>query len=72
LWSTEFLARTPISIQICFDVNWRDEWRHVKVQGAQIVFFPGGLSRRRQLWALALVNEYHVIGSTMSSPAKSA
>ena len=39
---------------------------------AQIVFFPGGLSCRRQLWALALVNEYYVISSTMSGPAESA
>ena len=29
-----------IGIQICFDVNWREEWRHLKEQGAQIVFWP--------------------------------
>jgi predicted amidohydrolase len=58
-----------IGIQICFDVNWRDEWRHLKEQGAQIVFWPSAYPAGRQLPALALLNEYYIVSSTMGGSA---
>jgi len=58
-----------IGIQICFDVNWREKWRRLKEQGAQIVFWPSAYPAARQLPALALVNEYYVVSSTMSGAA---
>ena len=58
-----------IGIQICFDVNWREKWRRLKEQGAQIVFWPSAYPAARQLPALALVNEYYVVSSTMSGVA---
>jgi predicted amidohydrolase len=58
-----------IGIQICFDVNWREKWRRLKEQGAQIVFWPSAYPAGRQLPALALVNEYYVVSSTMSGAA---
>jgi beta-ureidopropionase len=58
-----------IGIQICFDVNWRDEWRRLKEQGAKIVFWPSAYPAARQLPALALINEYYVVSSTNSGLA---
>jgi len=58
-----------IGIQICFDVNWRDGWRHLKEQGAQIVFWPSAYPAARQLPALALVNEVYVVSAVNAGPA---
>jgi predicted amidohydrolase len=58
-----------IGIQICFDVNWREKWCRLKEQGAQIVFWPAAYPAGRQLPALALLNEYYVVSSTMSGAA---
>ncbi len=58
-----------IGIQICFDVNWRDEWRQLKQAGAQIVFWPSAYPAGRQLPALALSNEYYIVSSTMDRPS---
>ena len=58
-----------IGIQICFDVNWREEWRHLKEQGAQIVFWPSAYPAARQLPALALLNQYYIVSSTNSGSA---
>jgi beta-ureidopropionase len=52
-----------IGVQICFDVNWRDGWRHLKEQGAQIVFWPSAYAAGRQLPALALVNQVYVVSA---------
>jgi len=62
LFRTDF---GTIGIQICFDVNWRDEWRRLKQGGAQIVFWPSAYPAGRQLPALALLNEYYIVSSTM-------
>jgi predicted amidohydrolase len=58
-----------IGIQICFDVNWRDQWRRLKQGGAQIVFWPSAYPAGRQLPALASLNEYYIVSSTMDRPA---
>ena len=58
-----------IGIQICFDVNWRDNWRHLKEQGAQIVFWPSAYPAGRQLPALALVNQYYVVSAVEGGSA---
>jgi predicted amidohydrolase len=54
-----------IGIQICFDVNWREEWRRLKQKGVEIVFWPSAYPAARQLPALALSNEYYIVSSTM-------
>ena len=59
-----------IGIQICFDVNWRDDWHELKKQGAQIVFWPSSYSAARQLSALALSNEYYVVSSPLNGSAR--
>jgi len=58
-----------IGIQICFDVNWREEWRRLKKEGAQIVFWPSTYPAGRQIPALAMLNEYYVVSSTRSDSA---
>lgn len=52
-----------IGIQICFDVNWWDNWKRLKDQGARIVFFPAAYPAATQLAALALTNQYFVVSS---------
>ena len=66
LFKTDFGA---IGIQICFDVNWRDQWRRLKEEGAQIVFWPSAYPAGKQLPALALLNEYYVVSSTVDGPS---
>jgi beta-ureidopropionase len=58
-----------IGIQICFDVNWRDNWRHLKEQGAQIIFWPSAYPAGRQLPALALVNQFYVVSAVEGGSA---
>jgi len=55
-----------IGIQICFDVNWRDDWRRLKDKGAEIIFWPSAYPAHRQLSALAWMNRLYVVSSTMS------
>jgi predicted amidohydrolase len=55
-----------IGIQICFDVNWRGVWRSLKEKGAEIVFWPSAYPAHRMLSALAWMNEYYVVSSTMT------
>lgn len=52
-----------IGIQICFDVNWWDNWKRLKEKGARIVFFPAAYPAATQLSALALLNQYFVVSS---------
>ncbi|MGH9325927.1 MAG: carbon-nitrogen hydrolase family protein [Terriglobia bacterium] len=58
-----------IGIQICYDVNWRKDWRRLKEEGAEIVFFPAAYPAALQLQALALRNEYFVVSSPGEGPA---
>jgi predicted amidohydrolase len=59
----------PIGIQICFDVNWRSQWRRLKEQGARIIFFPSAYPAARQIQAIAWLNQCFVVSSTMTRPA---
>ena len=52
-----------IGIHICRDVDWMGGWRHLKEQGAQIVFWPSGFPAARQLPALASLNHYYIVSS---------
>ena len=58
-----------IGIQICFDVNWHDQWRRLKQQGAEIVFFPSAYPAARHLRTHAWLNQYFVVSSTMGRPS---
>jgi predicted amidohydrolase len=53
-----------IGIQICFDVNWHQQWQRLKEKGAQIVFFPAAYPAARHLAAHAWRHQYFVVSST--------
>jgi len=55
-----------IGIQICFDVNWREIWASLEQRGAEIVFWPSAYPAHRMLSALAWLNEFYVVSSTMT------
>jgi predicted amidohydrolase len=59
-----------IGIQICFDVNWWDEWRRLREKGVRIVFFPAAYPAARQISAIALANEFFVVSSTGSRASR--
>ncbi|MFN7995654.1 MAG: carbon-nitrogen hydrolase family protein [Bryobacteraceae bacterium] len=59
-----------IGIQICFDVNWWENWRRLKEKGAQIVFFPAAYPAAQQLSAIALENEFFIVSSTGRSASR--
>jgi predicted amidohydrolase len=59
-----------IGVQICFDVNWWENWRRLKEKGARIVFFPAAYPAAQQLSAIALENEFFVVSSTGTRPSR--
>jgi beta-ureidopropionase len=59
-----------IGVQICFDINWWDNWKRLKQKGAKIVFFPSAYPAARQLSALALMNQFYVVSSAMRGTSK--
>jgi hypothetical protein len=58
-----------IGIQICFDCNWTDEWKSLKEQGAEIVFWPSAFPAGRMLPSLAWLFKYYVVGCSWRDPA---
>jgi beta-ureidopropionase len=59
----------PIGVQICFDVNWHDQWRRLKDKGAKIIFFPSAYPAARQLKSHAWLNQCFVVSATQSRAA---
>jgi predicted amidohydrolase len=55
-----------IGVQICFDVNWWENWTRLKEKGAKIVFFPAAYPAAKQISAIALMNQFFVVSSTQS------
>jgi beta-ureidopropionase len=53
-----------IGIQICFDINWVEEWKSLKDQGAEIVFWPSAYPAGRMLPSYAWLFKYYVVGSS--------
>lgn len=58
-----------IGIQICFDINWTEEWKSLKEQGAEIVFWPSAYPAGRNLQAYAWMFKYFVVGCSWRDPA---
>ncbi len=58
-----------IGIQICFDVNWMDQWRALRQKGAEIVFWPSAYVGGRMLSAYASLFNYYVVGSSLPGPS---
>ena len=60
-----------IGVQICWDVNWHDNWRRLRAKGADLVFWSSAFSGGEMLNALAATYKYHVVSSTRNThPSK--
>jgi predicted amidohydrolase len=53
-----------IGIQICYDVNWYDNWRRLSDAGAKLVFWPSAFAGGMMLNSLAWMNKYYIVSST--------
>jgi len=67
VFRTDFGA---IGIRICFDVNWHGCWDRLRENGVKIVFWPSAYPAHRHLSALAWMNEFYVISSTMTRASR--
>ncbi|RMF38152.1 MAG: carbon-nitrogen hydrolase family protein [Planctomycetota bacterium] len=59
-----------IGIQICYDINWHENWRRLSEKGAEIVFWPSAFAGGRMLNALAWINKYYIVSSTRIQASK--
>jgi len=66
VFKTDFAT---IGIQICFDINWVEEWKSLKDQGAEIVFWPSAYPAGRLLPSYAWLFKYYIVGSSWRDPA---
>ncbi|MBG87355.1 MAG: hypothetical protein CMO80_10700 [Verrucomicrobiales bacterium] len=66
VFETEF---GKIGVQICFDVNWTEQWRTLRNQGAKIIFFPSAYPAARQLRSLAWQNQCFIVSATKNRSA---
>jgi len=53
-----------IGVQICFDVNWHENWGKLRRAGAEIVFWPSAFAGGEMLNGLAWINKYYIVSST--------
>jgi len=59
-----------IGIQICYDVNWSENWSRLSRAGAEIVFWPSAFGGGMMLNSLAWMNKYYIVTSTREHPTK--
>lgn len=59
-----------IGVQICFDVNWHENWTRLRRKGAEIVFWPSAFAGGQMLNGLAWINKFHIVSSTRIQPSK--
>ncbi len=57
-----------IGIQICFDINWPGQWKMLKEQGAEIVFWSATYPQRTMLATYASLHKYYVVGCSRIDP----
>jgi predicted amidohydrolase len=53
-----------IGIQICYDVNWYENWDGLGRAGAEMVFWPSAFAGGKMLNSLAWMNKYYVVSCT--------
>jgi beta-ureidopropionase len=63
VFSTDF---GTIGMQICYDVNWYDNWRRLADAGAKIVFWPSFFAGGMMLNSLAWMNKFYVVSSAQN------
>ena len=57
-----------IGIQICFDVNWHENWAKLRQKGAEIIFWPSAFAGGEMLKGLAWINKVPIVSSTQIQP----
>lgn len=57
-----------IGVQICFDVNWPEDWTALKQKGAEIVFWPSAYPGGRALYPLAWRNRFYIVTVPWDKP----
>lgn len=53
-----------VGIQICYDVNWYDNWARLARAGAEMVFWPSAFAGGKMLNSLAWMNKYYIVSCT--------
>ncbi|HEY3320799.1 MAG TPA: carbon-nitrogen hydrolase family protein [Planctomycetota bacterium] len=56
-----------IGIQICFDLNFREDWRMLGEKGAKLVLWPSAYNGGFPLRAYASLHQYYVMSSVRSN-----
>jgi beta-ureidopropionase len=56
-----------IGIQICFDVNWHEQWRKLNEKGARLIFYSSAYPAARQLRTLAFLNQSFIVSASQRS-----
>lgn len=59
-----------IGIQICYDVNYFENWSKLSQAGAEIVFWPSAFGGGMMLNSMAWMNKYYIVTSTCEHPTK--
>lgn len=59
-----------VGIQVCFDIGWRDEWKKLADQGAQLVIWSAAYDGGNLLNAYAALNMYYVVSTVRTDRAK--
>ncbi|MDR0796619.1 MAG: carbon-nitrogen hydrolase family protein [Tannerella sp.] len=59
-----------IGIQICFDINWNENWKALRMQGAEIIFWPSAFGGGQQINTKAWQNKVVVVSSTNKDTSK--
>ncbi len=59
-----------IGIQICFDIEWDDGWKHLEASGAEIVFWPSAFPGGEMLNTRAWRHKYCMVSSTNKDRSK--
>jgi beta-ureidopropionase len=57
-----------IGIQICFDVNWHENWARLRQKGAEMIFWPSAFAGGEMLNGLAWINKVPIVSSTRIQP----
>ncbi len=57
-----------VGIQICFDVNWHDNWARLRQKGAEMIFWPSAFAGGEMLKGLAWINKVPIVSSTRIQP----
>jgi predicted amidohydrolase len=57
-----------IGVQICFDVNWHDNWTRLRQKGAEMIFWPSAFAGGEMLKGLAWINKVPIVSSTQIQP----